>query len=96
MIASQRSTLTRSASVNAYLAAFSTGDHDRRPAVGGRRLRLLRPVLQIADQQYHDLPEDLRALVDRRITGSPRWRSVPGAADERPTVTGSDTIPCML
>lgn len=23
--------------------------------------------LQIADQQYHDLPEDLRGLVDRRI-----------------------------
>lgn len=23
--------------------------------------------LQIADQQYHDLPEDLRRLVDRRI-----------------------------
>ncbi|MCY7341958.1 MAG: hypothetical protein LH603_08940 [Pseudonocardia sp.] len=23
--------------------------------------------LQIADQQYHDLPEDVRVLVDRRI-----------------------------
>ena len=33
------------------------------------------PFLQIADQQYHDLPEDLRAGVDRRITGSPDRRA---------------------